>query len=49
MAQTFGARDIRFPDGQEEKEPVVQELVEEIESGPEEAPVLTTINPCGHK
>ena len=49
MAQTFGAHDIRFPNGQEEKEPVVQDMVEEIESGPEEAPVLTPINPCGHK
>ena len=47
MAQTFGARDIRFPDGQKEKEPVQE--VEEIESGPKEAPVLTSINPCGHK
>ena len=49
MATSFGARDIRFPDGQEEKEPEVQDKVEEIESGPEEAPVLTPINPCGHK
>ena len=47
MAQTFGARDIRFPNGQEEKEP--EQVVEEIESGPQEAPVLTSINPCGHK
>ena len=50
MATSFGACDIRFPDGQEEKEPeVVQEQVEVIESGPEEVPVLAPINPCGHK
>ena len=50
MATSFGARDIRYPDGQEEKEPeVVQEQVEEIESGPMVVPVIAPINPCGHK
>ena len=50
MATSFGARDIRYPDGQGDKEPeVVQKEVEEIESGPEEVPVLAPINPCGHK
>ena len=48
MATCFGARDIRFPDGQVEKEPeMVQEEV--IESGPMEVSVLTPVNPCGHK
>ena len=53
MATSFGARDIRYPDSQEKEPEVVQEMVEEkveeIESGPEEVPVLAPINPCGHK
>ena len=45
MATSFGARDIRYPDGQVDKEPeVVQKDVEEIESGPMEVPVLAPIN-----
>ena len=47
MATSFGAHDIRFPDGQEEKEPeVVQEQVEEIESGPMEVPVIAPSTPA---
>ena len=45
MAQSFGAKDIRYPNGQEEPE----QVVEEIESGPQEVPVLTSTNPCGLK
>ena len=49
MATSFGAHDIRFPDGQEKEPEVVQEQVEVIESGPEEVPVIAPINPYGHK
>ena len=42
MAQTeFGSTDIRYRG--KEGEPQV------VESGPQEDPVLTSTNPCGHK